>query len=78
MLAQLTAREVEVLKLIARAQTNAEIGANLFISEHTARTHVARILSKLNLNDRTQAASYSPMNVVLSGQAAAHPRPPAQ
>ena len=55
-LAQLTAREVEVLKLIARAQTNAEIGASLFISEHTARTHVARILSKLNLNDRTQAA----------------------
>lgn len=55
-LAQLTAREVEVLKLIAQAQTNAEIGASLFISEHTARTHVARILSKLNLNDRTQAA----------------------
>ena len=55
-LAQLTAREVEVLKLIAQAKTNAEIGAALFISEHTARTHVARILTKLNLNDRTQAA----------------------
>jgi DNA-binding NarL/FixJ family response regulator len=55
-LAQLTAREVEVLKLIAQAKTNAEIGASLFIGEHTARTHVARILAKLNLNDRTQAA----------------------
>ena len=52
----LTARELEVLKLIAGAQSNAEIGATLFISEHTARTHVARILSKLNLSDRTQAA----------------------
>jgi len=55
-LAQLTAREIEVLKLIAQAKTNAQIGAALFISEHTARTHVARILTKLNLNDRTQAA----------------------
>ena len=55
-LGDLTARELEVLKLIARAQSNAEIAATLFISEHTARTHVARILSKLNLNDRTQAA----------------------
>ena len=52
----LTAREIQVLKLIARAQSNAEIATTLFISEHTARTHVARILSKLNLNDRTQAA----------------------
>jgi DNA-binding NarL/FixJ family response regulator len=55
-LSDLTARELEVLKLIARAQSNAEIAATLYISEHTARTHVARILSKLNLNDRTQAA----------------------
>ena len=52
----LTAREIQVLKLIAHAQSNAEIATTLFISEHTARTHVARILSKLNLNDRTQAA----------------------
>jgi DNA-binding NarL/FixJ family response regulator len=55
-LSDLTTRELEVLKLIAKAQSNAEIAATLFISEHTARTHVARILSKLNLNDRTQAA----------------------
>ena len=55
-LGDLTTRELEVLKLIAKAQSNAEIAATLFISEHTARTHVARILSKLNLNDRTQAA----------------------
>jgi DNA-binding NarL/FixJ family response regulator len=52
----LTDREVEVLKRIAAAESNAQIAETLFISEHTARTHVARILSKLNLTDRTQAA----------------------
>ena len=55
-LQELTTRELEVLKLIAHPQSNAEIAKTLFISEHTARTHVARILSKLNLHDRTQAA----------------------
>jgi DNA-binding NarL/FixJ family response regulator len=55
-LQELTTRELEVLKLIAHPQSNAEIAKTLFISEHTARTHVARILNKLNLHDRTQAA----------------------
>ena len=55
-LQELTTRELEVLKLIAHPYSNAQIAKTLFISEHTARTHVARILNKLNLHDRTQAA----------------------
>ena len=51
----LTEREQEVLKLLAAALTNAEIAAALYISEHTVRTHVARILAKLQLHDRAQA-----------------------
>jgi DNA-binding NarL/FixJ family response regulator len=51
----LTDREHEILKLLAAALTNAEIAAALYISEHTVRTHVARILAKLQLHDRAQA-----------------------
>jgi DNA-binding NarL/FixJ family response regulator len=51
----LTDREQEILKLLAVALTNAEIAAALYISEHTVRTHVARILAKLQLHDRAQA-----------------------
>ena len=55
----LTERETEVLKLLARGQANKQIARSLYIGEKTVKTHVRRILIKLNVRSRTQAALYA-------------------
>ena len=54
---ELTARELEVLQLMAAGKSNQEIGGALFVTESTVKAHVNSILSKLNVSDRTQAVT---------------------
>ncbi|MGG3520523.1 response regulator transcription factor [Bacillus pseudomycoides] len=61
----LTARENEVLQLLAKGMSNKEIASVLVITEKTVKAHVSSILGKLNLSDRTQAALYAVKNGVV-------------
>lgn len=59
---ELTQRELEVLKMIAEGKTNHEIADELFIAVKTVKTHITNIFSKLDVEDRTQAAIYAHRN----------------
>ncbi len=63
---RLTARELDVLRCIARGFNNQEISQALFVSEKTVKNHLTNIFRKINVNDRTQALIYVLKNKIMT------------
>ena len=72
-LGELSSREIEVLRLLARGLSNAEIAGELFLGEATVKTHLARIFTKLDLRDRVQAVVFAYESGLVEPGAAAAP-----